>query len=203
MKKFNGFTLIELMIVIAIVGMLLTFAVPGMRAYLSNASSNRLSNAVWIDIMFARNHAISNDIEVAMIPLGIDPNPAVGDAADTGASAFTPNTGGVNWALGWRIVEVDGDVNPLNDVVIRTQGSFGPDAHISSGPGPHIIGVPNDLFDRDRPIGFFPDGTSVQAGVLSIATFGCAGDNARTLQINNIGQIIGNDIQCPIAFTNL
>ena len=154
--------------------------------------------------MFARNHAISNDIAVAMIPLGSDPNPATPDAADTGVSLFTPNSAGVNWAWGWRIVEIDGDANALNDIVIRTQGNFGPDAHISSGPGAHIInGGPINTFDRANPIGFNPDGTSMRQGVLSIAAFGCAGNNARILQINNIGQVIGNDIQCPPAFTNL
>jgi prepilin-type N-terminal cleavage/methylation domain-containing protein len=195
MKKFNGFTLVELMIVMAIVGILVAVAAPGMRAYISNSASNQLSNAILIDIMYARNHAISNDIGVIMQPLGADPAPNNADWADTGPSSFTPNTTGVNWALGWRIVENDGDANPANDIIIRNQSSFGPGAHISSGA--------NELLDRDTPIAFNADGSSVNSGVLTIATFGCAGENARTIQINFIGQVIGNDIECPIAFTNL
>lgn len=203
MKKNYGFTLVELIIVLAIAGLLFSIAMPSMRTYISNSSANQLSNTLLIDIMFARNHAISNDITVVMEPLGSDPDPTVADGADTGASTFTPNSAGVNWALGWRIVEVDGDANAFNDVVIRNQGSFGPQAHISSGPGAHILTGPNNLLDRDNPITFNPDGTSARSGVLSIATFGCAGDNARTLQINNIGQVIGIDKECPLAFTNL
>ncbi len=203
MKKHNGFTLIELMIVLAIAAILLTAAAPGMRSFLSNSLSNKLSNAIYIDIMYARNHAITNEVAVIMQPIGTDTNPDNPDAADTGASTFTPNSAGVNWGLGWRMIEVDGDALTANDIIIRNLGSFGPDAHISSGPGAHIIAGPNTVLDRANPIGFNPDGTSMRPGVLTIATFGCAGENARIIQINQIGQVIGNNILCPDAFTNL
>jgi hypothetical protein len=65
------------------------------------------------------------------------------------------------------------------------------------------VGSPDTVLDINNPIGFDASGFSLTDGVLSVATFGCAGDNARTLQINRIGQVIGNDVQCPIAFTNL
>jgi prepilin-type N-terminal cleavage/methylation domain-containing protein len=203
MKKNNGFTLVELMIVLAIVGILVTLVLPGMRTYLSNSASGALSNTLYIDIMYARNHAITKEIAVIMVPLGIDPNPDNADAADTGASTFTPNSAGVNWGLGWRIVEVDGDAIASNNRIIRNQGSFGPGAHISSGPGAHFNVGPEDVLDRANPIGFNADGTSMGPGALTVATFGCAGDNARLIQINQIGQVIGNNIDCPVAFTNL
>jgi prepilin-type N-terminal cleavage/methylation domain-containing protein len=195
MKNYNGFTLVELMIVVAIVGILATVAAPGMRAYISNSSANKLSNTLLIDIMLARNHAITKGEIVKMIPTG---------AADTGVSTFTPNSTGVNWAQGWTIFEDKNDNNDIDpgELVFRKQGSFGPDAHISSGPT-------SELLDANKPIGFndsgiaYGTGTNTGTGILSVATFGCVGDNANVLQINQIGQVIKSDIQCPLAFSEL
>ena len=196
MKKQSGFTLIELMIVLAIMSIILSVGVPGMRTYLSNSAADSLSNAILIDIMYARNHAITNATTVKMIPTG---------TANSGASTFAPDTEGVNWGQGWKIFEDSDDDNNIdnNELVIRTQASFGSDAHISSGPGGHITSGPAGILDNGRPIGFDNDGTAIRSGVLSIATFGCAGSHGHTIQINQIGQVVARNTDCPIAFTNL
>lgn len=196
MKKQSGFTLIELMLVLAIMSIIISVGVPGMRTYLSNSAADSLSNAILIDIMYARNHAITNATTVKMIPIG---------TANTGVSTFLPDTEGVNWGQGWTIFEdTDNDNNVDNtELVIRTQASLGTDAHISSGPGGHIASGPVGILDNSRPIGFNNDGTAINSGVLSIATWGCAGNHGHIIQINQIGQVIGRDTDCPIEFTNL
>jgi type IV fimbrial biogenesis protein FimT len=196
MKKYDGFTLVELMIVMAIAAILMAVAAPGMRAYISNSSANSLSSTLLIDIMYARNHAISNEVVVKMIPFGNDPS--ANDDADSAASLFEPNADGVNWGLGWVIfVDTDNDdIQDAGELVLRNHASFGPGAHISSGPAGEVL-------DRVNPIGFNPNGTAINVGTLTIATFGCAGDNARTIQINQIGQVIGTNTDCPQAFTDL
>lgn len=191
----DGFTLIELMIVISIVGLLIAVATPGMRAYLSNSSANSMGNTLLIDIMYTRNHAITNELAVFMLPLD----------NTTGASTYTPASKGVNWGLGW-IIGVDADSNGSFDAgepIIRRQASFGPDAHISSGPGAHITSGVVSVLDRTNPIGFDNRGFPLNTGVLSIATNGCAGPNGQYIQINQIGQVISRSGQCPAAFTNL
>lgn len=202
MKKHNGFTLIELIIVMAIAGILLAAVAPSMRAFIANSASKSLSNTLLIDIMYARNYAITNSVIVKMLPIG--ENPAAADGFDSLASLFVPDAEGVNWGLGYLIF-VDNNNNDVYDApefILRNYASFGPDTQVSSGPGAHIANGPNNLLDRTLPIGFNPSGTAIRPGVLSIATFGCAGDNASTIQINNIGQVVVTSIDCPITFTN-
>ena len=201
MKKSTGFTLIELMIVIAIVGILMSVAIPGMRSYISNSAANSLGSTLLIDIMYARNHAISNAVIVKMIPLGSVPDLNF----RTGASTYTPGSIGVNWALGWMVfVDTNNDnARDINELIIRQQNTFGPDAHISSGPGAHIGFAPFNVLDAVNPIGFDSLGFPSNIGVLSIANNGCAGPNGQYIQINQIGQIVSRTGPCPLAFTNL
>jgi prepilin-type N-terminal cleavage/methylation domain-containing protein len=179
MKNTNAFTLVELMIVMAIVGIIAFVAAPNMRSMISNSKNNTVSHQLLIDIMYTRNIAITNQRNAQMIPL--DATLGNGNLAAGNASP------GVNWAAGWKIVDT-----AFPQDTLRSQESFGPDPQVRS-----IGGTPLDIAN---PIEFNPEGFSERSGILQIAVLGCAGDSARQLEINQIGQIIGTDINCPLGY---
>jgi prepilin-type N-terminal cleavage/methylation domain-containing protein len=187
MKKTTAFTLIELMIVLAIVGILAFIAVPNMRAMISNSESNSISKQLMIDIMYTRNVAITNQANAQMIPLDLN----LGSGTLAGG-------GGVNWAAGWEIINT---AEPNR--VLRQQDNMGPDPQIrsiSSFTTEAGVTVATNTLDSSSPIEFNAEGIAVNRGAFEIGVLGCAGDNARRLRINSVGQVIGTDILCPAGF---
>lgn len=188
-KTIKAFTLIEQMIVIAIVGIISMVAAPAFRTYLSNSQSGSINNKLMIDIMFARSMAISNGHEFWVMPL--DATAGNGLLADGAAGA------GVNWGLGWQVVDTaDTPADRADDINMRTQASFGADAFVRSTGANALDSVNFIAFDRNGVL-------IGSGGALSIGVLGCAGNNASTITINQIGQVISTDIQCPARFAAL
>ena len=118
MKKSAGFTLIELMVVIAIASILMTLAVPSFKQMIqSNTISSNVNNFL-ADMRYARSEAVRRGGGVIMCRS--DAPEAASPVCGSGAG---PGTNG--WVSGWIIFhDVDGDgtrIASSTDPVLRVQ----------------------------------------------------------------------------------
>ena len=66
----GGFTLIELIIVIAIVAILITVGVPSMREWIANQKVRGSANDLQFDLSYARSEAVKRNANVVLVPSG-------------------------------------------------------------------------------------------------------------------------------------
>ena len=84
----RGFTLLELLITIAIAAIVLALAAPSFSAMLMNNKLTAQSGGLNAALNYARNTALSQNINVQICPVG----------------ALNSTTCGTNWASGWMVV---------------------------------------------------------------------------------------------------
>ena len=126
----NGFTLIELIVTIAVAGILLALAVPSFQSLLLSNRITAQTNDLVSDLAFARSEAIKRGVTV------------------TACFANTPTTcgAGTNWTAGW-IVFVDAGTagDATGDTILRTHEALRGNNTLNSS-GNHFIS-------------YFPSGT--------------------------------------------
>ena len=105
MQKFRGFTLLEVMVVVAIVAILTTLAAPSFVSLIQSNSVSGNVNTFMSDMRFARSEAIRRGGAVLMCR---------SDAPEAAAPVCNTNSGpgGNGWVSGWIIFEDrDGSLN--------------------------------------------------------------------------------------------
>ena len=107
-REARGFTLLELMVVLIIVAIVLTFAVPSFRTLILNQRINRLTDNLFNSLSYARSLALSNDEPVTVCPYGTPGSTACGS----------------NWSAGWIVVKQPplGTSAVLNTTVLSAGG---------------------------------------------------------------------------------
>ena len=110
----SGFTLVELMVVIAVLAILATIAVPGFQGIVAQNRATSAANELQATLQFARSAAIAQSLPVTVCPADFDP-----------PECSAPTT---NWAGGW-IVLVDGQVLPE-----REQRALHPSVRLTGEP---------------------------------------------------------------------
>ena len=123
-NKNLGFTLVELLVTIAIVALLASLAVPSFRAMLVKRSADSAADILVSDLRFARSEAVKRSNIVTVC------------ASSNGTSCF--GTGGL-WREGWIIfVDFDEDGNleaADGDQIVRVQGALPSIASIAAADG--------------------------------------------------------------------
>jgi type IV fimbrial biogenesis protein FimT len=100
MHKQAGFTIMELMIVVAIIGILGAMALPGLKEWNRNAARTAAVSEFLGSMHLARSEAVKRNVRV-----GICPTQDATDAAPKCA-------GEKDWAIGWLVfVDTDGDMD--------------------------------------------------------------------------------------------
>jgi len=93
-KEQSGFSLIEIMITLAIAGILLSFGIPNLRGLIIRQSISTKANDMLVDFTFARSEAITSGVPVTIIA----------------------NT---TWDKGWKIV-TDNNRDGIEEVIRLT-----------------------------------------------------------------------------------
>lgn len=131
-----GFTLIELIIAVALVAILIGVAAPSVRDFMSGVQLTGIANDLYTDLNLARSEAVKRDVRMTMCPSknGLD--------CDDGGA----------WTDGWVVVvdaNGDGKADSATDVLKRgyaltgqatltlsggTKASFGPTGVVVGAP---------------------------------------------------------------------
>jgi type IV fimbrial biogenesis protein FimT len=114
MKKTGGFTMIELMVVIAIVAIMTTLAAPSFKSLIQSNSMSSAVNAFLADMRFARSEALRRGGSVVLCR---------SDDPEAATPVCGTGTGTNGWVSGWVVyVDQNGNSAIESTEVLRVQG---------------------------------------------------------------------------------
>lgn len=162
MKKSSGFTLLELIITVGIIGVVTAIAIPSVGVYVKNDRLTTNINTLVSHLAFARNEAITQSQQVVLC-----------------ISTNTTSCTGTNWAQGWIVfsdLNGNGVVNSGSDTVLRAYQALGSNNTLTS------TAIATQVIYDNR--GF----TSTPAGTFSLCDDRGV-SNIKAIAISNTGRV--------------
>jgi len=162
-KRTNGFTLIELMVTLAVAAILVTVAIPGFRSLIQNNRAATQSNELLSGLMLARSEAVKRGVRVSIC--------SSTDEATCAAST--------NWATGWIVFTDDSGTSGSKDgtdAVIRAWDTLKGAPTLTSATNNNIQFLRSGLVETADTFTYLaPDCTGEQKRIINITATGRAG----------------------------
>lgn len=173
MKKHSGFTLIELMVTLAVAAILITVAVPSLRTIIQNNRITTQTNELVTAFNLARSEAIKRATLISVC------------ASSTGVSCAG------NWEQGWIVFTDpgnDGAVTAGTDEILRVWDALTGGTTITAATNG---GAAISDFRYDRL------GAASLTGAFVFNIPDCTGNQKRTVQVANSGRVSTSRSACP------
>jgi len=169
MKKHTGFTMIEILIVIALIGVLSTLAVPSFIEVFRSTRTTTATNELVDSIQLARSEAIRQRQVVRVCPVG-----------QTCTGSVTTTT---SYANGWTVVRADGVVLREREATHASITVTGPTQGISfDAMGRVTVGTAT-----------FTEATQ---GTLQVRANGCGANGGRNIRVERGGRVATVVVNC-------
>lgn len=165
-KRRFGFTLIELMVTVAVMGIILAWGIPSFRSLLQNTRVTSQANEFITSVNQARTEALKRQSTVSVI---------------AAAGGTATNEFGNGWSI---FVDTDGDgVMDVGDATIATSTGYQGRGTLNS-----VNNVSVFTFQRDGTLG------AVRGFQVRIPE--CRGTAARDISISRIGHVSVTSVAC-------
>lgn len=174
MKTFTGFTLVELVITLAVVALLVALTVPSFRSTVQNNRATAQSNKLVTALNLARGESVKRGLPVTV-------------CASTDTGSATPTCSGVNdWSTGW-FVFTDNNVTgaPSVGTVLKVWEPLeGNPTLVASGAATPFVR-------------YAASGQVTPATTFTLTLPDCTGTQRRSIDVAVMGRVSVNPLACP------
>lgn len=180
----GGFTVLELMIVIALLAIVTVIAVPNFRTAIQNNRITAQTNDLVTAFQLARSEAVKRGRPVTVCASDVI------DAEDNGTAPTCDN----DWSEGWMVV-LDGPASAGSGTVtvaerIRAWRPVSDEINVDETPAANFLRfLPRG--DVDAAAGF------VLPVEIEVRIAGCTGERARNIEISRSGTVSSERVNCP------